>query len=581
MKRLIIVGGVAAGASAAAKARRMSEEIEIILFEAGPYISFANCGLPYYLGGEIVERSKLVVTTESAFAQRFQVDVRTRTPVESVDAVARRVTFRGPDGEVDSLSYDRLILATGTEAMVPPIQGIDSKRVFPVRTIPDVDRISAVMAERGVRRTVCGSGKGCHVLVIGAGYIGIETAEQLGRLGMSVTIVELADQVMPVLDPEIARPAQLALEETGIRVILDDGLETLAPEGADLVATTSSGETIRVDFAILAAGVRPNVRLAVSAGLTLGASGAIQVDRFQRTSDPSIYAAGDNSETMHRVLGRPVNIPLAGPANKAGRIAGANAALDLLARPDSDPGRLSFKGTLGTAVVRAGDTFVAMTGLTEKQAISEGINHQVTYVAGSNHAGYYPGAKPILLKLLTEPSSGKVIGAQAVGGEGVEKRVDVFATAIQGGFTIEDIEDLDLCYAPPVGSARDVAIQAGFYGSNCKRSVSPSITPAEFLALREAREVFTIDVRTAKEFSDEHLDGAVNIDVDLLRERLAQVPSDRPIYLYCQGGYRSYLAQRILLNSGWSEVYNIQGGFGLISQFLPLGRARAKEFQLS
>ena len=551
-KRIVIVGGVAAGASAATKARRMNEDVEIVLVEAGPYVSFANCGLPYYVGGEIADRKQLFVVTAEMLRKRFRLDVRTETTVTAVDRQGGTVTLARPDGSSEPLAYDRLVLATGAVAITPPIPGLDRPNVLTLRTVPDADAI---------RQCIEALGSSGSALVIGGGYIGLEAAEQLRRRGLAVTIVEMMPHLMAALDPELAVRIEAAMVEAGCEVILGDALAEIVEEGGRTVAVAASGRRIPFDVAVLATGVRPNVALAQAAGLTLGATGAIQVDAFQRTSAPSIYAAGDNSETMHRVLGRAVNLPLAGPANKAGRVAGANAALDLSGAGDDSPLRLRMPGVLGTAIVRAGATAAAVTGLTETQARREEIACEVTYAYARSHAGYYPGAEWILLKILHDPASGRLLGAQAVGADGVDKRIDVLATAIQAGMTVEDLEGLDLCYAPPYGSAKDLEILAGFEAANIRRGVMPSMTPAELLERMKAdASLFVLDVRTPAEWEAGHLDAAVHIPVDELRDRLDEVPADRPVAIHCGSGYRSYLAQRILLNAGRTDVRNVVGG---------------------
>ncbi len=566
-KRLVIVGGVAAGASAAAKARRMSEEIEIVLIEAGPYISFANCGLPYYVGGEIGQREKLFVTDADGFGRRFRVDVRTGCRAVEVDPERRLVKLEARSANPRELAYDRLILATGTVPVRPPIPGLDSRSVFTVRTVPDVDAIRARV--KSLDRGQDGPGTPGRALVMGGGYIGLEAAEQLLHLGFEVALVERAPQIMLSMDPEMAYPLQVELEAAGVRMIVGDGVAEVIETEDGPVARTEQGRELPFDLGIMALGVRPAVELARQMGLRLGVTGAIEVDAAQRTSDPRVFAAGDNCEAHHRVLGRPVNIPLAGPANKMGRIAGANAALDLTGAAPDDPRRMRFQGVLGTAVVRVLKRYAATTGLTEKLARDCGIAAQVVYMAGGSHAGYYPNSEPLLLKVLSDPESGRLLGAQAVGGEGVDKRVDVLATAVSAGLRIEDLEQLDLCYAPPVGAARDVAIMLGFAGENARRGLMPSMTPGElFEELAGPNPPAVVDVRTHPEFTLGHVAGALNIPVDDLRDRLQEVPVDRPLVLYCRSGYRSYVAQRILLNRGWTEVRNVQGGYMLVEQTL-------------
>ena len=546
----------------------MNEQIEVVVVEAGPYISFANCGLPYYVGGEIQQRQDLFVVNPQQFAQRFRIDVRPSTRVTSIDREGRTITLCGPDGNATDLPYDRLVLATGTVGITPRIEGLARPDVFTVRTVPDVDAIVAKLDSLGLphaQEARESHGSGLRAVIVGGGYIGLETAEQLRRRGLSVTVVEMADQIMLPMDPEMTQPLRKALADAGVEVILRDGLARVEDQDGAGVAITASGRRLPFDVAILAVGVRPNVELAKSAGLALGMTGAVAVDPFQRTSDPNIYAAGDNSEAPHLVLGKPVNIPLAGPANTAGRTAGANAALDLMGADDDDPRRLRFRGVLGTAIVRVCGKSAGSTGLCEKMAVLEKLDYQALYIPGASHAGYYPGAQPLVMKVLFDRSSGRLLGAQAVGAEGVDKRLDVLATAITAGMTIEDLEHLDLCYAPPFGSAKDLQILAGFAGSNIRRGLMPSMTPAELLdALAEGDGLVVLDVRTPREWEQGHLDQALHIPLDDLRGRLDEVPSDKPVAIHCAGGYRSYVAQRILLNSGRSDVRNVLGGFGAI-----------------
>ena len=556
-ERIIIVGGVAAGASAAAKARRMSEDVEIVMFESGPYISFANCGLPYHVGGEIADRDKLFVVSAAQFTNRFNVDIRTETTVTAIDPARKIVMFQKANGSTDQLTYDRLLLATGAKPVRPDVPGVERDNVFTCHTVPDVDGIVARLSGGATKRA----------LVMGGGYIGLEVAEQLLRHDLPVTLIQRPGQVMRSMDPEMAWPLQQALTAEGAEVIVSDVVIEIVDEDGDSVAVTRCGRRIPFDLAVFGIGVRPNVELARRAGLALGETGAIAVDGLQRTSNPNIYAAGDNSETQCLVLRRPVNIPLAGPANKAGRAAGANMVLDLQGATDDDPRRLSLKGVLGTAVVRVGKACAACTGLNERALIAEGLDYTAVYLPGPNHASYFPGAQMMALKILFAPDSGRLLGAQAVGGEGVDKRIDVIATAIAGGLTIEDLEQLDLCYAPPFGSAKDLTIQAGFAGANVRRGLMPAMTPTElFDELAGDNPPQVLDVRTDAEFAKGHLDGALHVPVDDLRGRLDEIPTDKPLAVHCAAGYRSYLAQRILMNHGRDNVRNVLGGYTMIQR---------------
>jgi len=572
-KRLVIVGGVAAGASAAAKARRTDEDIDIVMCEAGPYMSFANCGLPYYVGGEIASRDALFVAHPERFRDRFRVDVRLNTRVMAVDAKAQQVAL----GDA-TLAYDRLVLATGTVPVMPPIEGLDAANVFLCREIADVDAIHDFLERvqprdmeglRGVDRDrfLGAQDAGVHALIVGGGYIGLECAEQLIGRGVRVTVVEAATQVMAPLDPEMTQPIVQALMDAGAEVILNDGVERLEPTETHAHATLASGREIPFDLAIVGAGVRPNVALAEDAGVTLGATGAIAVDVHQRTSDAAIFAGGDNCESVFGPTGEAVNIHLAGPANKHGRVAGQNAALDLAGAAADDPRRLRMGAILGTSIVRVCGVTAGATGLTEKAARAAGLDAATIYHLGAHHAGYYPGAALMGIKLVFARDDGRLLGAQAVGRDGVDKRIDVYATALQAGMTVAELEDLDLAYAPPFGAARDVAMMAGMVAANAWRGLSPGVGPlAAFAELDAPAPPLLIDVRSPREYAAGQLDGAVNIPWEELRGRLDEVPRDRPVIVHCNAGYRSYCAQQVLRAHGYDNVRNLQGGYGVASR---------------
>ncbi len=569
-KRLVIVGGVAAGASAAAKARRSNEEIEVVMFESGPYMSFANCGLPYYVGGEIAKRGSLFVADPRVFQRRFRVDVRLGTTVTDVDRAARQVHYKKPSGEMLSLGYDRLILATGTVPFKLPLPGIDAPHIFECRTVPDADAIFAMVTEalsRGPREKAAAGippAEKPRALVIGAGFIGLECAEQFMNRGMEVTVVEALDQIMSPLDKEMTLPVQQALEAAGARLILGDLVHGFDHSGMRSRALLKSGGSEEFELAVVGVGVRPNVDLAKKAGVVLGKTGAIAVDHRQRTSDPEIYAAGDNCEAVFLPTGTRVNIPLAGPANKQGRVAGQNAALDLADVGESDLRRLKLLGVLGTSIVRVSGMVAAGTGLTEKAAHRLGKDVAVAYNIGSSHAEYYPGAQSLIIKLVYEPEQGRLLGAQVVGAQGVDKRIDVLATAVYGGMSVEDVEQLDLCYAPPFGSAKDAAVLTGMVASNTFRGISPSLTPhALFEEQLGDSPPYLIDVRTRFEYKLGHLPDAVNIPLEQLREKMPEIPRERRIVMQCNVGYRSYVAQQILRQHGFSDVRNLSGGYNL------------------
>lgn len=541
--KLVIVGGVAGGASAAARARRLCEEADILMVERGPDVSFANCGLPYYIGGEIASRDKLLVATADLLRKRFRIDVRTRATVESIDRAAKTVRVRDlASGRVVDEPYDALLLAPGATPLRPPIPGIDSAHVFTLRTLADVDRIKA-RVDAGAQRAV----------VVGAGFIGLELAENLVKRGVETTLVELQSQVLPPLDPEMTVPIVEALTARGVRVILGDSAAGFAASGERVRVTLTSGGVHEADLVILGVGVRPESTLAVEAGLDVGPRGGIRVDERMQTSDPAIWAVGDAVEIRDAVTGSAAQVPLAGPANRQGRI-----AAEAIVRPEaSRPSR--YRGTQGTAIVGVFDRVAAITGASEKVLAREGRGYRKVYVHPADHAGYYPGAEPMTLKLLFDPESGRVLGAQAVGGRGVDKRIDVIAVAIQAGMTVFDLEELELCYAPQFGSAKDPVNMAGFVAAGLLRGDHPQVDVATCLDGPPDADSILLDVRTPKEFADGHLPGAITIPVDDLRGRLAELPRDRRILAYCQVGMRGYVATRILLQHGFRAA-NLGGG---------------------
>ena len=536
--RVIIVGGVAGGASAAARTRRLSEDATIVLFERGPDVSFANCGLPYYIGGEIVDRDKLLVARPELLARRFRIDVRTRTEVVAIDRARKVVRARRLGDEVVvEEPYDRLILAPGAAPLRPPVPGVDLPAVLTLRNLHDADRIKAAV-DRGARSAV----------VIGAGFIGLEMAESLERRRVRTTVVELQDQVLPPLDPEMTVPVQATLVRHGIRLLLGRSAKAFEPSVNGVSVVLSDGERLEADFVVLGAGVRPESDLAASAGLEVGPRGGIRVDEHMKTSDPDIYAVGDAVEIRGFVTGDPVHIPLAGPANRQGRI----AADHIFGRPSR------YRGTQGTAIVRVFETVAAMTGESEKSLRRAGRAFEKIYVHPNQHAGYYPGAQGMTLKLLFESDGGRILGAQAVGGEGVDKRIDVLALAIQGRMTVFDLEEFEGAYSPQFGSAKDPINMAGFVASAVARGEYPQVY-AENLA-EAARDAIVLDVRTAKENAAGALPGAIHITVDDLRARVNELPRDRRIIAYCQAGQRGYVAVRLLSSKGF-DAANLAGGY--------------------
>jgi NADPH-dependent 2,4-dienoyl-CoA reductase/sulfur reductase-like enzyme/rhodanese-related sulfurtransferase len=538
--KLVIVGGVAGGASAAARARRLSEESEIILFERGPDVSFANCGLPYYIGGEIVDRKKLLVTTPELLRTRLNIDVRTLSSVEAIDRQRKTVRVRElTTGREYDQSYDKLILAPGAAPVRPPIPGVDLPGVFTLRTMQDMDRIKAHV-DRGLKQAV----------MVGAGFIGLELVENFVRREVATTVVELQDQVLPPFDKEMTGPVLRALAENRAEVILGESAERFEQSDTELVVALKSGRRLSAQLVVLGVGVRPENKLAVEAGLDVGPRGGIRVNDYLQSSDPDIYAVGDAIETKGFVSGGPTQVPLAGPANRQGRIAADNA----LGRP------VRFRGTQGTAIVGVFGCTAALTGMSEKALRRSGQPFSVTYVHPAHHAGYYPGAEAMTIKLLFDPVTGRLLGAQAVGGAGVDKRIDVLSVAIQARMTVFGLEEMELAYAPQYGAAKDPVNMAGFVAAGMLRGDHPQISVAELLAQPAVERPFLLDVRTPAEFAAGHIPNAVNVPIDELRARLDEIPRDRPIATYCQVGQRGYLATRILGQSGFAAV-NIGGGY--------------------
>jgi NADPH-dependent 2,4-dienoyl-CoA reductase/sulfur reductase-like enzyme/rhodanese-related sulfurtransferase len=546
--KLLIVGGVAGGASAAARARRLSEDAHIALIERGPDVSFANCGLPYYIGGEIAERDKLLVVQPERLRARYNLDVRVRTSVEAIDRSGKKVRVRDlVTGREYEESYDKLILAPGAAPLRPPIPGIDLPGIFTLRNLQDMDRIKEKL-DRGVRQAV----------VVGAGFIGLELVENLVRRGSATTVVELQDQVLPPFDKEMTTPVAEHLATKGVALLLGQSAEAFeqAPDG--LIVRLKSGNRLPAQLVILGVGVRPENKLAVDAGLEVGPRGGIRVNEHLQTSDADIYAVGDAIEIKDFVTGESTQVPLAGPANRQGRI----AADHIFGR------HVRYRGTQGTAIVRVFERTAAMTGASEKTLRRAKRPFRKVYVHPTHHAGYYPGAEAMTLKLLFDPESGRVLGGQAVGGAGVDKRIDVLAVAIQAGMTVFDLEEMELAYSPQYGSAKDPINMAGFVAAGLLRGEHPQVDVEAVLATPSSKRPFVVDVRTPQEFAAGHVPQAVNIPVDELRSRTSELPSDREIAVYCQVGQRGYLATRILRQAGYSAV-NVGGGYKTYQLFRP------------
>jgi NADPH-dependent 2,4-dienoyl-CoA reductase/sulfur reductase-like enzyme/rhodanese-related sulfurtransferase len=538
--KLVIVGGVAGGASAAARARRLSESAEIVIFERGPDVSFANCGLPYYVGGEIVERDKLLVATPEFLRRRLNLAVRTGCTVEVIDRAAKCVRVRElATGRIFDQPYDKLILATGAAPLRPPIPGLDLPGIYTLRNMQDADRLKASV-DAGVREAV----------VVGAGFIGLEMVENLVRRGVRTTVVELQDQVLPPLDKEMTTPLAEHLAQHGVELLLGESAEAFesVPEG--LSVRLKSGRRLTAQLVSLGIGVRPESQLAVAAGLEVGPRGGVRVNSSLQTSDPDIYAVGDVLEVQDAVTGSPTQVPLAGPANRQGRL----AADHIFGR------ETRYRGTQGTAIVKVFDRTAAMTGASEKTLRRLSSDFRKIYIHPAHHAGYYPGAETMSLKLLFEPSTGRILGAQAVGGAGVDKRIDIFAVAIQAGMTVFDLEEMELAYSPQYGSAKDPVNMAGFVAAGLVRGDHPQADIETILALPPEERPVLLDVRTLAEHAAGAIPGSVHIPIDELRANLSRLSKDRPIAAYCQVGMRGYLATRILVQSGFQAV-NLGGGY--------------------
>ncbi|MBN8031257.1 FAD-dependent oxidoreductase [Vibrio vulnificus] len=559
MTKIVIVGGVAGGASAAARARRLSEDAQIIMFERGPFVSFANCGLPYHIGGDIKERSKLLLQTPESFLARFNVDVRVMNEITAINRHEKTVTVKNLiDGSEYAESYDFLLLSPGAGPVVPPIPGIDNPLTHSLRNIPDMDRIIQTIQTNNVE----------HATVVGGGFIGLEMMEAFHQLGIKTTLLELADQVMTPVDREMAGFAHAEIRAKGIDLRLGTALTSVeyiandhvASENAGediqhqhisghLALSLSTGDTLHTDVLIMAIGVRPETKLAQHAGLQIGELGGIYTNDMLQTSDPSIYAVGDAVEEKDFVTGKQTLVPLAGPANRQGRMAADN----MLGRSER------YQGTQGTAICKIFDLAVASTGKNEKQLKRDGVEYEKVYVHTASHASYYPGAEIVSFKMLFDPKTGKIFGAQAVGKDGVDKRIDVMAVAQRAGMTVEQLQHLELTYAPPYGSAKDVINQAAFVANNLIKGDAKAIHFDEIEHLNDNQ--LLLDVRNPGELqAGGYLPGAMNIPVDQLRQRMDELPKDKEIIIYCQVGLRGNVAYRQLVNNGY-KARNLLGGY--------------------
>lgn len=537
----IIIGGVAGGATAAARIRRADEGAEIVMLERGKYISYANCGLPYYIGGVISDRERLFVQTPESFGKRFNIDVRVENEVVEIQPKEHTVTIRRKDGSQYKETYDKLLLSPGASPVRPQLPGIDSEGIFTLRNVNDTDRIKTYLTTKSVKRAV----------VVGAGFIGLEMAENLHHAGVDVSVVEMGNQVMAPVDFSIAAHLHKHLTQKGVSLYLEQAVAAFERKGNEIRVILKSGETIVADMVILSIGVRPETTLAKAAGLRIGETGGIWVDEYLQTSEADIYAVGDAIEFPHPITGKPWLNYLANPANRQGRIVADNMV---------EGNKYAYEGAIGTAIAKVFDMTVASTGLAAKRLKQLGMEYAVSVTHSGSHAGYYPDALPLTVKLVFHPKTGKLYGAQSVGYDGVDKRIDQIALLIKQGGTVYDLIRLEHAYAPPFSSAKDPIAIAGYVASNIISRAMPAITWRDLLAT-DRSSVMLLDVRTAEEFSFGSLPGAVNIPLDDLRERMQELPKDKEIIVFCAVGLRGYLAQRILRGHGYTAVRNLIGGY--------------------
>lgn len=540
--KVIIIGGVAGGATAAARLRRLDEKSEIILFEKGEYVSYANCGLPYYIGDVISERDRLFLQTVEGFSKRYGVDARVNSEVIAINTKAKTVTVKNwKTGDNYDESYDKLILSTGSSPIKLPLEGADDRRIFSLRDVVDTDKIKGFLNEHKPKKAV----------VIGAGFIGLEMVENLRDLGLEVSIVQRENQVMNPLDMGMAAIVHKTLAEKGVEVYLEENLIGFKDENSHLKVLLESGAELDADLVIMSVGVRPESRLAKESGIELGKFGGIKVDEYLQTSNADVYAVGDAIEVFNPVLNKYVLIPLAGPANKQGRIVADNVM-----RGNKE----KYTGTIGTAIAKIFDLTVASAGASSKQLTAEGIEHYESYTHANSIATYYPGSVPFSLKINFSKKDGRVLGAQAIGYEGIVDTINLLAEAIRKGETVYDLQAVEHAYAPPYSSAKHPVNIAGYVAQNIlEREVKP--IQWNELELLDKSQVIIIDTRTQSEFDMGHIDGAVNIAVDEMRDRLSEIPKDTQLVLYCAIGYRGYLATQILKHNGYDQVYNLSGGY--------------------
>lgn len=538
--KYVIVGGVAGGATAAARIRRNTEKADIILFERGDYISYANCGLPYYIGNVITERERLFVQTPEAFGKRFRVDVRTRSEVTEVNLQKKTVTVRTSDGDTYVEAYDKLLLSPGASPVRPPLPGIESEGIFTLRNVSDTDRIKTYMQQHAVKRAV----------IVGGGFIGLEMAENLHHAGAEVAVVEMADQVMGPVDYSMAALVHEHLLQKGVKLYLKQAVESFEPGRNGITVRFQSGISLDADLVLLSIGVRPETSLAQKAGLKIGEARGIWVDEYLQTSDASVYAVGDAIEYPHPITGKPWLNYLAGPANRQARIVADNMVFG---------NKVKYEGAVGTSIAKVFDQTVASTGLAAKRLKQMNVPYLSATIHSASHAGYYPGSSQTDIKIVFSPTDGRLYGAQIVGYEGVDKRIDAYALVIKHHGTVYDLMEVEHAYAPPFSSAKDPVAVSGYVAGNI---LCGKMTPLYWRELRDAdlTKVTLVDVRTADEYALGHIDGALNIPLDDLREWIGEIPSDRPVYVYCGVGLRGYLASNILKENGYGDVRNLIGG---------------------
>lgn len=541
--KYVIIGAVAGGASAAARLRRLDEHAEIVVFEKGEYISYANCGLPYYIGNVIKDRNKLFVTTAASFTQRFNIDVRTLTEVTAINPELKNITAKNQvTGEFYEETYDKLVLSPGAEPVRPPLPGIVNEGIFTLRNVADTDYIKSFVQQKHVKKAV----------VIGAGFIGLEMAENLHDLGMEITIIEMGNQILAPIDYPMAAIVQQHIRSKGINLMLNTAVTAFEKKEAQLKVLLNNGDTLDADLVILSIGVKPDTKLAVNAGLKLGEAKGIWVNEFLQTSNPDIYAVGDAIEFTNSITNQSMNTYLAGPANKQGRMCANNIVLG---------NKQKYEGAINTAIVKVFDMTVATAGTASKNLSKSGIKHIVSTIHSGSHAGYYPGAKQMSIQLAFSPEDGRLYSAQIVGFNGVDKRMDVLSFAIQKNSTIDELTTFEHAYAPPYSSAKDPVNMAGFVAENILYSKLKVFYWNQFDLITE--NDILLDVRTEKEFESGSIPNAINIPLDSIRDRMKELDKNKNIYIFCQAGMRGYLAQRILKQHDFDKLQNLSGGYQL------------------